>query len=177
VMEMVYGQTLAKHVATHGVLPQREAIAWMLELCETLAFMETQGLVHGHITPHHIMRRSVIRSGQSLVLLDFGAVRLHQWQKAGGFDPTSYLAPEQQQGETTLKSDFYGLGTTLAFLLTGKPPKQFYTQQTGGLRFDPTKLPGVSGVMVQLLQQLTHPNPEERPAAIAVLIKSLQQIV
>jgi hypothetical protein len=31
--------------------------------------------------------------------------------------------------------------------------------------------------MVQLLQQLTHPNPEERPASIEALMKSLQQIV
>jgi pSer/pThr/pTyr-binding forkhead associated (FHA) protein len=177
VMEMVYGQTLSQYVATHGVLPQREAIAWMLELCETLSFMQGEGLVHGHITPDHVMRRSVIRSGQSIVLMDFGAVRLHHWQNDGGFDATSYLAPEQQQGETTLKSDFYGLGTTLAFLLTGQPPKQFYTQQTSGLRFDPTRLPGISGVMVQLLQQLTHPNPEERPTSIEALMKSLQQIV
>jgi pSer/pThr/pTyr-binding forkhead associated (FHA) protein len=176
-MEMVYGQTFSRYVAQNGVLPQREAIAWILELSETLAFIHGQGLVHGHITPKHVIRRSVVRSGQSIVLTDFGAVRLANWQQSGGFNPKGYLAPEQQDGSCTPQVDFYGLAITLAFLLTGQDPTRFYGEQDGFTRFEASRLPGVSQSMIDCLDHLTQPNPADRPASIESVMLILKQIV
>jgi pSer/pThr/pTyr-binding forkhead associated (FHA) protein/tRNA A-37 threonylcarbamoyl transferase component Bud32 len=176
-MDMVYGQTIAQYVAQSGPLPQREAIAWIGELCETLAAIHQQGFAHGHLTPNHILRRSVMRSGQSLVLTDFGTVRLWQWHHAGGFNPTSYLAPEQQSGEVTPAADLYAVGTTLAFLLTGKSPKYFYKPQAVGFRFDPQSIPGIQTRLADLLYKLTQPNPADRPSNMADVIRALNKIV
>ncbi len=175
-MEMVYGQSLSQYVAQSGPLPQREAVAWMIELCETLAALHQQGLVHGNLTPNHVLRRSVMRSGQTLVLTDFGAVRLWQWHHAGGFNPTSYLAPEQESGEATPAADWYAVGTTLTFLLTGKSPKYFYKQQTDGVRFDPQAIPGIQTQLADLLYRLTQPNPTARPSGKHVM-QALGKIV
>jgi pSer/pThr/pTyr-binding forkhead associated (FHA) protein/tRNA A-37 threonylcarbamoyl transferase component Bud32 len=175
-MDMVYGQSLAQYVAQSGPLPQREAVAWMLELCETLVAMHQQGLAHGNLTPNHVLRRSVMRSGQTLVLTDFGAVRLWQWQHAGGFNLMSYLAPEQQSGEATPAADLYAVGATLAFLLTGKSPKYFYKQQANGFRFDPQSIPGIQTQLADLLYQLTQPNPTDRPN-IKDVMKALGKVV
>ncbi|NJN48833.1 MAG: serine/threonine protein kinase [Alkalinema sp. RL_2_19] len=176
-MEMVYGQTLAQYVAQSGPLPQREAVAWVLELCETLAAMHSQGLVHGNITPNHVIKRSVIRSGQSLVLTDFGSVRVWHWQQAGEFNPTGYLAPEQQAGTSTPGVDVYAIGTTLAFLLTGKSPKYFYKQQAEGFRFDPQSIPGIQPQLADLLYKLTQPNPVDRLNNVQDVIAGLNKIV
>ncbi len=175
-MEMVYGQSLSQYVAQSGPLPQREAVAWMIELCETLAALHQQGLAHGNLTPNHVLRRSVMRSGQTLVLTDFGAVRLWQWHHAGGFNSTSYLAPEQQSGEATPAADWYAVGTTLTFLLTGKSPKYFYKQQTDGVRFDPQAIPGIQTQLADLLYRLTQPNPTARPSGKHVM-QALGKIV
>jgi pSer/pThr/pTyr-binding forkhead associated (FHA) protein len=176
-MDMVYGQTLSQYVAQSGPLPHREAIAWMLELCETLDAMHQQGLVHGNLTPNHVLKRSVLRSGQSLVLTDFGSVRLGHWQTAGGFNATSYLAPEQQSGESTPAADLYAVGTTLAFLVTGKSPKYFYKQQAAGCRFDPQAIPGIQPQLADLLYKLTQPNPVDRPSSVKDVMQALGKIV
>jgi serine/threonine protein kinase len=36
-----------------------------------------------------------------------------------------YMAPEQFQNRATIQSDLYGLGCTILFLLSGKPPSSF----------------------------------------------------
>ncbi|WP_264326370.1 protein kinase domain-containing protein [Romeriopsis navalis] len=176
-MEMVYGQTLSQYVAQSGPLPQREAVAWMLELCETLAVMHPQGLVHGHITPNHVIKRSILRSGQSLVLTDFGTVRVWNWQQSGGFNPTSYLAPEQQQGKVSAAADLYAIGITLAFLLTGKSPKYFYKQQPEGVRFDPQSIPGIQSELADLIYKLTQPQIDDRLSNVADVMAALRKIV
>ncbi len=177
VMEMVYGQMLTHYIAQHGVLPQREAIAWILELCETLEFMHRQGLVHTHITPAHVIKRSVMRSGQSIVLTDFGTVRSWYWAQEGSFNPTGFAAPEQKEGHNDARVDFYGLGTTLAFLLMGKDPKHFYAHADEGFRFYPRLISGLSPNMVALIHKLTSPNPNDRYATIAEVMTALKQIV
>jgi pSer/pThr/pTyr-binding forkhead associated (FHA) protein/predicted Ser/Thr protein kinase len=176
-MEMVYGQNLSQYVAQSGPLPAREAVAWVLELCDTLDAMHRQGLVHGHLTPNHVLKRSVLRSGQSLVITDFGAVRLWHWQQAGGFNATSYLAPEQKTEAATPAADMYAIGTTLAFLLTGKSPKYFYKQQGDRCRFDPQAIPGIQAQLADLLYKLTQPNPADRPSDLQAVIKALNKIV
>jgi pSer/pThr/pTyr-binding forkhead associated (FHA) protein len=177
VMEMAYGQPLSQYVAQHGVLPEREAIAWILELGETLEFMHRQGLFHGHITPANVVKRSVMRSGQSIVLTDFGPVRVWQWQCEGGFNATSFAAPELKDGILNDQSDLYGLGTTLAFLLTGKDPRHFYMQAEEGFRFYPRTLPAISSKMVEVLHKLTSPTPSDRYASIKDVTAALKQIV
>jgi Protein kinase domain/FHA domain len=177
IMEMVYGQSLSHYVAEHGPLPEREAIAWTLELCETLDFMHGQGLIHGNIRPSHVVRRSVMRSGQSIVLMDFGAVRDWRWRQDSDFNPKGYAAPEQKDQPMTPSADLYAVGLTLAFLLTGKDPKHFYVHGEAGLRFTPKLLPGLTPKMVALLHQLSSPAMRDRPRSALELAAALKQIV
>lgn len=176
-LEMVYGQTLAQYIAQSGPLPQAEAIAWVMELCDTLDAMHQQGLVHANITPNHVIRRSLQRSGQMLVLTDFGLVRDWYWQHSGGFNPTSYLAPEQATSDATPAADRYAIGTLLAFLLTGKSPKYFYTQQGQTYRFDPQSIPGIQPRMADLMYKLTQPTPSDRPTSMQEVSAALRKIL
>jgi pSer/pThr/pTyr-binding forkhead associated (FHA) protein/tRNA A-37 threonylcarbamoyl transferase component Bud32 len=176
-MDMVYGQTVAQYIAQSGPLPQREAIAWILEIAETLVALHAQGLSHGHLTPNHVIKRSMVRSGQSLVLTDFGSVRLWHWQQQGNLNQTSYLAPELSQGEGSPAADIYALGTCLAFLLTGKAPKYFYKQQADGVRFDPQAIPGIQPQLADLIYRLTQQQPNDRPNRMTDVITALNRIV
>ena len=179
VMEMVYGQTLADEVKTQGPLSEPEAIAIALEVCDILTELHGQSatIVHGDIHPQHLIRRQVLRSGQEIVLIDFGSMRHYGWNV--GLPPSSvgYTAPELQDAMVTPKIDYYALGATLAYLLTGEDPALFYGYQEEGYRFQCKYMTGLSSEMVTLIQHLTHPNPSHRPASVREIEQVLRTVI
>ena len=180
VMEMVYGQTLADEVTTQGPLSQPEAIAIALEVCDILTELHDQPMatmVHGDIHPQHLIRRQVLRSGQEIVLIDFGLMRHYGWNV--GLLPSSvgYTAPELQDAFITPAIDYYALGTTLAYLLTGEDPALFYGYQEEGYRFQVEFMTGISPEMTTLIQHLTHPNPSDRPTSVREIEQALRTVI
>ncbi len=179
VMEMVYGQTLASEVKTHGLLTEPEAIAIALEVCDILTELHDQptATVHGDIHPQHLIRRQVLRSGQEIVLIDFGLMRHYGWHV--GLPPSSvgYTAPELQEALVTPAIDYYALGTTLAYLLTGEDPALFYGHQEEGYRFQAEYMTGLSPEMTTLIQHLTHPDPNHRPTSVREIEQALRMVI
>jgi hypothetical protein len=177
VMTMVYGQTLRDYVLQKGPVSQAQAIAWALEVCDSLAYLHDRSILHQHITPAHLILKSAPGATPSLALVDFGAVRVYSWQAVTGFDIASYAAPEQMNSPTLPQSDLYALGTTLAFLLTGQEPAAFYRQSSrGDYRFDPTAVGGLGEDMTAIIYQLTHANPTERYQSAAAVAAILKQV-
>jgi serine/threonine protein kinase len=175
VMEMVYGNNLADFVTYRGAIPQAEAIALALEVCDVLEECHNapQPIVHGDLHPRHLLRRQVLRSGQEIVLVDFGNARWQAWQAGLSNASQGYTAPELGTQPPTKASDVYALGTTLAYLLTGEDPQKFYGT---GDRFCPEYMKGLNSTLVNLLQQMTQPNPPSRPSA-QVIAQMLRQII
>ncbi len=178
VMEMVYGQSLAELVAAQGRISQAEAIALTLEICDVLEELHSapSPIVHGDLHPRHLLRRQVLRSGQEIVLIDFGLSRWHGWKAGLPWESQGYVAPELVSQIPTAASDVYALGATLAFLLTGQNPKNFYGTSEKSDRFQPETMEGLEPPAVDLIQHMTHPNPASRPPASAVA-QMLRQII
>ena len=84
----------------------------------------TPPVIHRDIKPENIIYRA---DGQ-LFLVDFGAVQdVYHHTSTGGSTVAGtygYMAPEQFRGKAVLGTDLYGLGATLVFLLTRKPPTE-----------------------------------------------------
>ncbi len=178
VMEMVYGQNLAELVAAQGRISQAEAIALTLEVCDVIEELHNapSPIVHGDLHPRHLLRRQVLRSGQEMVLIDFGLSRWHGWKAGLPCTSEGYVAPELASQPPTAASDVYALGATLAFLLTGQNPKNFYGTSENGDRFQPETMEGLEATAVDLIQHLTHPNPASRPPA-STIAQMLRQII
>lgn len=178
VMEMLYGQNLAELVAAQGRISQAEAIALTLEVCDVLEELHNapSPIVHGDLHPRHLLRRQVLRSGQEMVLIDFGLSRWHGWKAGLPCASEGYVAPELASHPPTSASDVYALGTTLAFLLTGQNPKNFYGTSENGDRFQPETMEGLEATAVDLIQHMTNPNPASRPPASAIA-QMLRQII
>ena len=87
-----------------------------------------------------------------LVLIDFGTARevsatyfakVGQGGNVTGIVSPGYTPPEQTNGKAVPQSDFFALGRTFVYLLTGKPPTAFPENprtgrlmwRKGGLRF------------------------------------------
>jgi predicted Ser/Thr protein kinase len=124
VMEYVHGRNLEDYARDEPVTPRRAA-ELMVRLAGALAMVHRKGIIHRDIKPRNIL---IDERGEPR-LIDFGLARLRNaWSDP--FSTTwggtlSYMAPEQARREhdrTGTRSDLFGLGAVLYFLLTGRPP-------------------------------------------------------
>jgi tetratricopeptide (TPR) repeat protein len=133
-MELLEGQMLSEHIATLraslGPAPCfadfMPVLGVMRLLCEILAFLHGEGVVHRDLTPRNV----IIRPDGTPVLVDFGlatqfpapgreALALDQ-PRAGTPD---YLAPERRfRNVVDARADLYALGCILYNTFTGLLP-------------------------------------------------------
>lgn len=127
-MEYVDGGNLELRVARAGALEPARALRYALVVADALAHAHKIGVIHRDVKPQNLLetRAGVIK------LADFGLAGLRQEQlDANNARPQrlvgtpQYLSPEMWLGEpATARSDMYGLGATLFFMLAGRPPFQ-----------------------------------------------------
>jgi tRNA A-37 threonylcarbamoyl transferase component Bud32 len=126
VMEYVRGRTLAQAAAQASPSPA-QAAAVVARVARALAAAHQRGVLHLDVKPKNIL---IGDDGQPR-LLDFGLARLQdayadEREGAGQVSGTvQYMAPEQARGEVQRvgpRSDVFGLGGVLYFLLTGRAP-------------------------------------------------------
>jgi tRNA A-37 threonylcarbamoyl transferase component Bud32 len=123
VMEHVPGTSLKQTVEEARPTPQ-QAAAIIAKLARALAEVHRLDLVHQDIHPGNIL---IDEKGEPR--LAFGLASLHQRRPDTDPQPAgsllTYMAPEQARGEReriTSRSDIFGLGCVLYYLLVGKPP-------------------------------------------------------
>jgi serine/threonine-protein kinase len=129
-MEYVAGDDLDRIVRRDGPLSVRDALAVVMQAADALGYAHQQGIVHRDVKP-----RNLLRDASGVVkLADLGLVR---WDAsfapaAAGLVPLTqagdiagsvdFMAPEQAMNSQRAdqRSDIYGLGITLYYLLTGR---------------------------------------------------------
>jgi serine/threonine-protein kinase len=110
---------------TQRMITPLEGVQLCIEICAPLAAAHERGLIHRDIKPANIfVDRS--KSERCVKLLDFGIVkeRDDQITARGSLVGTiEYMSPEQAIGAPVdPRSDIWGLGATLFFVLAGRPP-------------------------------------------------------
>lgn len=104
-----------------------------------------------------------------MFLVDFGGVQAAA-ASADSLGSTivgtyGYMSPEQFRGAATPASDMYGLGATLLFLLSGKPPSAFPVER---MRTDFSSVK-MGARLEAVVDGLLEPLPEDRMAAADAL--------
>ena len=121
VYDFIPGKNLQELVAECGRLPEDEAVALTLDICEAASAIHALGVIHRDITP-----KNVIVSGDGAHLIDFGIARMYT--EGASRDTTTlgtfgFASPEQYGFEQTdARSDVYSIGRVLGYLLTGIMP-------------------------------------------------------
>ncbi|MEX2283784.1 MAG: serine/threonine-protein kinase [Gemmatimonadota bacterium] len=161
VMEYVDGTSLAQLIDEHRQLDPADVINSCLELLSILEYLHSRvpPVLHRDIKPANI----IVRANGLPALVDFGSVR-RVFMGPDEFGSTvagtyGYMPYEQYMGQATPASDLYALGATLLHLVTGRPPREFMTDQ-GRIQV-PETLPGDSRLR-PVIAQMLKPSPAER---------------
>ena len=180
VMEKIEGHNLQEWLRDNQPISQERAIDWLKQLAEILDKVHQQDYFHRDIKPDNIM----LKPEGKLVLIDFGAVReiteTYLVKIAGNRQGTrvgtsGYMPLEQVDGVALPQSDFYALGRTFVYLLTGKYPFQLIDSQTGELIWRDSA-PQVSESLANLIDYLMAPFPGNRPPNTQVILQHLEAI-
>ncbi len=182
VMEKIDGPNLKQWMEKRGnkPIPQEQAIAWLKQLAEILDQLHQQELVHRDLKPANIM----LRANGHLALIDFGAVRevteTYLVKKDENVTGTviisaGYTPPEQAEGKAVPQSDYFALGRTFVYLLTGKSPTDFdKDSRTGKLNWRESA-PQVSKELIDLIDYLMAPFPGRRPQTPRIILRCLEE--
>ncbi|MGK7872599.1 MAG: serine/threonine protein kinase [Xenococcaceae cyanobacterium] len=180
VMEKIEGLDLQQYIQKRGrVIKQKRAIQWLVQVATILKEVHKQNFFHRDIKPSNIM----LRANGQLVLIDFGTVRemtptFMAKQSAGevtGVISAGYTPLEQINGQALPQSDFFALGRTFVFLLTGKHPSQFHDPYTNQLHWREA-VPNISPQFADFLDRLMAHLPNQRPQTAQIILQQLAEI-
>ncbi|MDX2214153.1 MAG: FHA domain-containing protein [Oculatellaceae cyanobacterium bins.114] len=179
VMELMPGRNLAQTVTVQGAVTPEQAIAWVLELCKILDYLHsfTPPILHRGIKPNTLIRQSLPHAPDAIALVDFGAIKTLVLGQEAQIGFTGYTAPEQLAMDATPATDLYALGPLLAYLLTTQNPITFYGDRDQGYRLYADTIPNISPQLADVIQTLTHPQPEQRYPSAKALAEALHKIV
>jgi formylglycine-generating enzyme required for sulfatase activity len=187
VMEKVVGEDLEKYMQKRGLRPinQTTAIEWLKYLIIILEQVHNKNFFHRDIKPSNIMLRS---ESAELVLIDFGTVRkvtstvFKQQGGVTGIISAGYTPSEQINNNAVPQSDFFALGRTFVYLLTGKEPLDpiMYDSYNETLNWR-NHAPQISSMLADLLDDMMQRLYKDRPQntheilqRIAAIEKALQ---
>jgi serine/threonine-protein kinase len=124
VMKRVRGERFDDFV--RGDRTRAELLRAFLQTCDAVSFAHASGVVHRDLKPQNVMLGAF---GEVLVLdwgvaktTNQGADRTGDRVAATAAGTPGYMAPEQAQGAVDHRSDVFGLGGILFFLLTRSHP-------------------------------------------------------
>jgi|GEM_PF-1602203 len=187
VLEKVAGINLQDWLSTQPQpLNQAQAIVWLKYLVEILDQVHHHLYFHRDLQPSNILLTPEGR----LVITNFGCGReiFHNYlvKAEGGVVENSpdqgygnvpgYTPPEQIRGRAVPQSDYFSLGRTFVYLLTGKSPQDFMEDpRTGELLWQHRAThisPGFSDVIDYLMATL----PGNRPHNAQMILMRLSTL-
>lgn len=188
IMEKIDGPNLREWMRQQGNYPitEKQALRWLDQLTDILHQVHQKNYFHRDIKPENIM----LRSNGQLVLVDFGAAREMTYtylaQLGGGssgvtrISSAGYTPPEQEYGQAVPQSDFYALGRTFIYLLTGKLPTdgEIYNPLENEFRwreFAPHLSPGFADFIDRLVATKVSNRPHSTQAIKEEIARLMEQ--
>jgi eukaryotic-like serine/threonine-protein kinase len=189
VMEYADGTNLHDVVNKHGPLAPHRAAEYVRQAALGLQHAHEVGLVHRDVKPGNLL---LTRDG-TVKLLDLGLARFTQdpvrnqgitdrYDRHIVIGTVDFMAPEQAFETTTVdtRSDIYGLGCTLYFLLTGRvpfpdrsAPEKMYAHKTRSPAPVSELAPRVPVGLMEVLDKMMAKEPADRYQTPVEVVEAL----
>lgn len=126
VQELVEGEVLDVLLRKNGVLSPDLVIGIAKQVCSFLDYL------HSHNPPYIYqdmkLANLILKSNGEIIIVDFHTLSIYEPNRLSGITPLGtrgYAAPEQYGiGQIDIRTDIYGLGMAMHYLLTGVDPSE-----------------------------------------------------
>ncbi|MTJ51315.1 SUMF1/EgtB/PvdOfamily nonheme iron enzyme [Anabaena sp. UHCC 0253] len=182
VMEKIEGMDLEEYIKQRGSRPidQTSAIQWLKDLVTILDQVHSENFFHRDIKPSNIMLRA---ENGHLVLIDFGTARkltptvVNQQGGVTRILSAGYTPSEQMNFNAVPQSDFFALGRTFVYLLTGKQPLDpaIYDDYNDRLNWR-IHAPHISSMLADLLDDMMQRLYKDRPQNTQEILRRIAAI-
>ncbi len=169
VLEYIQGQDLRKYVRQHGAQSEQKVVCWGIQIAEIIAYLhgQTTPIIHRDISPDNL----IVDDAGLIHLIDFGASNLFLGTATGTMiGKQAYMSAEQLRGKATTKSDLYGFGCTLHYLLTAKDPEALMVSKPSSI------LPNINPKLDALVSKCTSLEANDRPESAASVVTELRDL-
>ena len=175
VMDYIEGGSLRDKVKSLGHLSEADAVRYIRQVCDALAYVHSQNRLHLDLKPANIM----VNGEDKPVLIDFGTSR--QYDEVAGESTgtlptfTKGYAPPEQTAQVIRTfypaTDIYALGMTLYKLLTGVTPKTA-DERISGDELDPLPSSVSTGTRAAV-EAAVRLNKQKRPQSVSEFLALL----
>ncbi len=194
-MKLVEGDTLYDRVLARPEGPLLgarlyETLQIVARVCDALAFAHSRGVIHCDVKPQNV----VVGDYGQVYLSDWGIARVLEgaqvtlWvdppQSEGVLGTPAFMAPEQVNGTLDRRTDVFGVGTMLYFVLTRHAPFNAgsFMEAVGkvleNLRPPVLELaPWVPAQLAAIVERAMSPDPADRHASVAELGEALRRFM
>ncbi|XP_055841412.1 ribosomal protein S6 kinase 2 beta [Episyrphus balteatus] len=183
VMELLKGGELLDRILAVQTMCESEASAVLRTIVSAVAYLHDHGVVHRDLKPSNMIYASMRQTPDSLKLCDLGFAK--QLRADNGLLMTpcytaNFVAPEvlKRQGYD-LACDIWSLGVLLYIMLSGRTPFASTPNDSpdvilkrigsGNIDLYSKKWADISPAVKDLLRQMVHIVPENRPTATQIL--------
>lgn len=178
VQSYINAGSLEEHVRTGRTFNESQVKQIAKDLLEILTYLHSRipPVIHRDIKPSNILLTEQTECSVSKVyLIDFGSVQTAVSVPQGTMTIVGtygYMPMEQFGGQTVPASDFYSLGATLIYLVTGRHPTEL-PQDDGRIAFE--QVVNLGSGLANWLQLMTEPSLKRRPKSTKAALDALEQ--
>lgn len=172
IMEYVEGESLDAYLARRLPIGNDEAFKVLSQIISALRYLHSQHIQHRDIKPQNFR----IQQDGAVKMLDFGIAKHKYTPKftREGFiiGTTEYMAPEQFEQKSDLKSDMWSFGVMAYEMATGympfeaaSPSAQRARLSKGNYTSPRVLVPGISSNLLIIIEKCLKTNPVHRASA------------
>jgi len=131
-MELLEGSDLHAEISKRGPMHPNRAALLIGQACRALSEAHSRGIIHRDLKPENLFLTNITGQGEFIKILDFGLAKLMDTrtesqegltQVGWAVGTPQWVSPEVMLGEDAdERSDIYGLGAILYFLLCAQSP-------------------------------------------------------